>query len=290
MQLTRDRLCVEIAEPGTLYRGTRFDWSAFITQVTLDGRHTFCVPEAVDGTGTGGSGLCAEFGIFHPVGYDGCPVGGEFPKLGVGLLTRPDAGPYRFSRACPLQPFPITVEAAADQATFSVAPLPVRGYAARLVKRVSVREATLCIDCRLENVGTQPLRTREYVHNFLAPNGAVVGPETQVCLSFRPVLPPGAAAPCPPLRLQGTEVTWEREPAKAFYQPLAGFAESAAPAWWELRMGGAVVRETTDVPWAGFTLWGTRRVVSGEVFVGIDLAPGAVKAWRRTYTFGTADA
>lgn len=289
IKLTSDRLGVEIAEPGTLYRGTRFDWSAFITQVTLDGRHSFCAPEAVDGTGTGGAGLCNEFGIFQPVGFDDCPVGGEFPKLGVGLLTREDAAPYRFSRPCPVRPFPVTVAASAASATFTAAPLPVRGYAARLVKRVAVQGAVLTIDYRLENVGTQPLRTHEYVHNFLAPNDAAVGPGATVQLSFAAQVPDGAT-PCPPLRVRGSEVTWEHVPEKAFYQPLSGFAESAGPAWWELRMGGVVVRETADCPWAGFTLWGTPRVVSGEVFVGIDLAPGAVQGWRRTYTFGALDA
>jgi len=34
--LKSDQLTVEIAQPGVFYNGTRFDWSGFITQVTLD--------------------------------------------------------------------------------------------------------------------------------------------------------------------------------------------------------------------------------------------------------------
>ena len=34
--LQNERLTVEIAQPGEHYDGTRFDWSGFITQVTLE--------------------------------------------------------------------------------------------------------------------------------------------------------------------------------------------------------------------------------------------------------------
>src|SRR5688572_25534831 len=87
LHLISDRLRVDIATPGSsTYAGSRFDWTGLITQVTLDGRHTFCGQEATDGTGTGGIGLCNEFGIFEPVGYDDARVGDQFPKLGIGLL------------------------------------------------------------------------------------------------------------------------------------------------------------------------------------------------------------
>jgi hypothetical protein len=84
-----DRLKVEIAEPGGVYQGTRFDWTGFITQVTLDGKHTFCVPESYQpGHGTGGIGLCNEFGNEKPIAYDDAQPGETFPKLGIGLLAQ----------------------------------------------------------------------------------------------------------------------------------------------------------------------------------------------------------
>jgi hypothetical protein len=88
---------VEIAHPGE-YAGSRFDWTAFIRQVTLkQGLHTFCTAESlVSGKGTGGIGLCNEFGNDLPVGYDEAPSGSKYPKIGVGLLTRRDSGRYDF--------------------------------------------------------------------------------------------------------------------------------------------------------------------------------------------------
>ena len=106
------RLKVEIAEPGTVYQRTRFDWSAFITQVTLDGAHTFCVPESYEaGKGTGGVGLCNEFGIETAVGYADAEPGECFPKLGIGLLKKIDDAPYGFIPPFEIvEKFPIDIE------------------------------------------------------------------------------------------------------------------------------------------------------------------------------------
>jgi len=91
LTLKNDRLTVEIARPGSIYTGTRFDWTAFITQVTLDQTHTFCVPESDQpGQGTGGVGLCNEFGIEQAIGYDAAHPGECFPKFGIGLLVKPE--------------------------------------------------------------------------------------------------------------------------------------------------------------------------------------------------------
>ncbi|MFD1908517.1 hypothetical protein ACFSQ7_37740 [Paenibacillus rhizoplanae] len=85
--LSNGVLTVEIAEVGA-YGGTRFDWTGFITGVTLEqGGHTFCVPESlVPGQGTGGIGLCNEFGISRAIGYEDAAAGEWFPKFGIGLL------------------------------------------------------------------------------------------------------------------------------------------------------------------------------------------------------------
>src|SRR5512145_1044760 len=153
--LRSDRLAVSIATPGSFYRGTRFDWTAFITQVMLNGRpafpperspspgHTFCVTESfVPERGSGGVGMCNEFGIETPVGYDDARPGEAFPKIGVGLLTRPETpqdAPYHFFYPYAIaQEFPVHVETETDLVKFTVEPLECRGYAAQLTKTVSV--------------------------------------------------------------------------------------------------------------------------------------------------------
>lgn len=105
-RLSNGVLSVDIADIGEDYKGTRFDWTGFITQVTLEkGNHTFCVPESLkEGEGTGGSGLCNEFGISRAIGYDEAPIGGWFPKPGIGLLQKLDSQSYSFISEYPLTP------------------------------------------------------------------------------------------------------------------------------------------------------------------------------------------
>lgn len=301
MRLETDRLSVDIAEPGTTYRGARFDWSSFITQVHLDGRHTFCIPESQGGAGTGGIGLCNEFGPFSPIGFEETPVGEQFPKLGVGLLTRPDAAEYAFFRDYPIQPYSLRVETSPGVIRFEFAPLTCRGYAARLVKTVSVLGNSLSIDYALDNVGSLPIHTHEYCHNFLALNGHAVGPDYRLQLShpLEPLYHPDIVDN--PEFLTWTQAPtqpWkhdlERGPATSSPEPC--ITEELIPApvpagreyWWQLNHvpSGLQVRETLDCPWSTMVLWYAPHVVSPEAFVAVDVEPGETMEWRRTYAFG----
>jgi len=278
--LSSDRLAVEITEPGAVYRGSRFDWTGTAVQVTLDGRHTFCGAEPPGGTG--GVGLHNEFGLFAAIGYDEAAPGEKFPKMGVGLLTRPDDGPYQFARPHEIEPFPMTASATGDAAQFTTEPRECRGYAARLVKRLAADGDTLRIGYELENTGAKPLETHEYVHNFLCLDGQPVG------LDYRLSVPTmGLDWLTPPLRADGGRITWAQAPAEAFYGRTSEFS-NAAPCW-KLSCGGLAVRECTDRPWDTFALWGTDTVVSPEAFVAVRVPPGGRMTWERTYTFTRGD-
>lgn len=293
--LQSERLAVTMAAPGSGYRGTRFDWTGFITQVTLataPGReHTFCVMESyVPGQGTGGVGLCNEFGIEMAIGYDDARPGELFPKLGIGLLTRPDAAPYDFLRPYPIAAlFPVQVETGATQATFTVAPLDCRGYAARLVKTVAVAENALTIAYTLENVGQQPLVTREYCHNFMGIDGYPIGPDYVLRTPYPITLAPPAERMgrlTDALEIIGGELHCRVTPQHPFYCRLQGFSHTDV-AQWELthKPSGITMREYDDFAPVQVAVWGTVHVISAEVFVGIDLLPGAAQHWTRRYTF-----
>jgi len=281
MQLTSARLTVDVAEPGVLYHGSRFDWTGFITQVTLDGAHTFCVPEPGD-TSTGGAGLCTEFGIFAPIGYDEAGVGETFPKLGVGVLTKPDVAPYSFARPYPLIPYPLAVQREAASATFTMAPLACNGYAARYRKTLTVSENRLTIACTLDNCGEKSLRTHEYCHNFLCIDGHAIGPDYRLHLPY-----PITFTEQPEIiAVEGQELSWRRVAKEGFYGRPTGF-NSRADTGWELRHtpSGVGLCERGDFPLAMLALWGTAEVVSPEMFIDIDLPPGAEMKWSREYTF-----
>lgn len=300
--LRSNRLAVEIAQPGTIYRRTRFDWTGWISQVTLDEQHTFCVPEDYDPQlGTGGSGLCSEFGIEKCIGYADAQPGQAFPKLGVGLLVRPDTSEYQFFAPYEVERlFPIHIESSHSQATFVVEPLNCRGYAVRQQKTIRVEDNCLSVSYQLDNVGQQPVETHEYVHNFVGIDRHPVG--SDYCLRFpyainyEPLAEPPEQRGAGILEAQGCEMHWKGAPQRSFYCRLLGSQRTDQPQW-ELRLksadaggatGGAIgagMREFDDFAPARVALWGAAHVISPEIFIDIHLEPGQSLAWTRRFEF-----
>ena len=316
IMLHSQRLKVEIARPGEVYRGTRFDWAGFISQVTLDDKHTFCVPESYQpGEGTGGVGLCNEFGNDLAIVYDEAQPGEPFPKPGIGLLIRPDASPYNFFRPHEIaQLFPIRVEERPEEAVFITDPLDCRGYAFRLTKNIKVNDNQLEIAYKLVNTGAKPLATNEYCHNFLGINQQLLGPEYRLRLPYKIKLEPPPRdmhklAPASLRRLlprfilqkivegmlkrmqknlaiSGNELFCRDKPQGAFYCRLQGFQPSDKPQWELVYLpSGVSVSERDYFPPMRVVVWGTTHVISAEVYIAIYLEPGETKTWTRSYVF-----
>jgi hypothetical protein len=287
--LRSSRLTVEIAAPGSVYAGTRFDWTGFVTQVTLDGQHTFCMPESLTpGQGSGGIGLCGEFGIDEPIGYQDASPGERFPKLGIGVLKRPDAERYNFFRAYEIvQAFPIQVATTGTQARFVVDPIDCRGYAVRLTKTLSVDGHGLEVSYRLDNVGRNPIKTNEYCHNFMGIDRQPIGPDYRLRFPYRVELQPlPQMPPQPVLSASGNDLALKDTPQQAFYCRPSGFFQTGEPQWELLHLpSGVGLREVDDFAPMRVAVWGTAHVISAEVFVDIALSPGATQTWTRRYTF-----
>lgn len=287
MILESSRLSVEVAEPGTRYRGSRFDWTAHIVAVELDGRHRFCTSESLQpGAGSGGSGLCNEFGLERPLGYDEVAPGEEFPKLGIGLLTRLDGAAIDPMRSYPLAPFAMACERTARGARWTVEPRACRGYAVRLRKELELGDAGFSLTYRLDNLGPRAIRTSEYNHNFIAIDGHAIGPGYHLDTSTPITALPGAQG----VTVGATGFRWSAEvgPGRQFSARCLSAPGLRGGFGWTLRHlpSGVVVSEAIDRPPAFIGLWGMAHVVSPELFVDIDCAAGASMAWRRDYLFG----
>ncbi len=245
------------------------------------------MPESLQpGAGSGGSGLCNEFGIDQPVGYEDARPGELFPKLGIGLLRRPDGKAYSFGRPYEVaRPFPLQLEAGPDQAVIHVEPLDCRGYAARLIKTIRVRENWLEIAYALENPGQKAILTHEYVHNFVGIDRQPIGPD--YCLRFpSPLqLDTKASAGLDALAIQGGEIAF-RGPLASLYLRPRGYTRSDAPQWeMQLQSNRAGLREVDDFRPVRVVVWGTFHVLSPEIFVGLSLSPGASQVWTRRFEF-----
>lgn len=289
--LSNGILTVEIADVGT-YSGTRFDWTGFITGVTLEqGGHTFCVPESLKpGHGTGGIGLCNEFGISRAIGYEEAAPGEWFPKPGIGLLQKHSDAPYAFHEQYPLIPFTIHEERSGHSLTYTVQPLECRGYSMQLVKTLTLNEDRLDIAYRIDNTGDKPLRIEEYIHNFVGINGALVGGDYELTLPGElKVSAPESSFTENLLQVSGNSLTWAEEPDIQFYCRLEGWEQAGGNYFWELvhKPSGAGIRESGDFPAERIALWGDGHVISPEVFIDITILPRHSKGWSRSYHFFT---
>jgi hypothetical protein len=287
IQLHSSRLKVTLSFPGSVYQGSRFDWTGFITQVTLDGSHTFCVPESLQpGAGSGGSGLCNEFGIDQPVGYDDARPGELFPKLGIGLLRRPDDDAYSFGHPYEVvHTFKMQVAASHDQAMVNVDPIDCRGYAARLSKTIQVEGNRLEIAYVLENTGQKAILTHEYVHNFVGIDCQPIWPDYRLRFPYPLQLDEKASVGLDGLAIQGSEITFNR-PLKSLYLRPQGFTRSDTPQWEMVHQSSrAGLREVDDFMPLRVAVWGTFHVLSPEIFVGLSLPSRARRTWTRRFEF-----
>lgn len=295
-QIKNEQLIIDIAEIGS-YRGSRFDRSGFITGVTLmngeQGRHTFCVPESlVSGEGTGGAGLCNEFGIKKAIGYEDAEVGEQFLKLGVGLLTRIDNEEYAFHRSYPISPLQVQVEQEnASKLVFRSVQEECRGFAVELTKSVSISQNRLMVEYELVNTGTREICTDEYCHNFIGIDGHDIGPDYLLKFPFE-LNPWNDDLTTMEDLVVGSEagmakVGWRRKPDKPFYFQQLGFEVSRHDWLWELlhQPSGVGVREISSLKVSDVAVWGQGHVVSPEIFTEVKVAPGQRQVWSRVYEF-----
>ncbi|QGQ94142.1 hypothetical protein EHS13_04085 [Paenibacillus psychroresistens] len=283
--LENSRLRLEIAQPGLFYQGTRFDWTGWVTSVVLDGKHTYMASESLQpNEGTGGLGLCNEFGNLTPVGYSDCAIGEDFPKIGVGLLEKPDDARYNFFRAYGLQPFVVNVEQSDYSIFFEVSPLNSRGYECTLKKTISIKENGLSIQYILHNSGDKTIETDEYNHNFVLVNGNAVGPEYVLRLPFD--VSESTAAIDNGILVDGDELRWSNPVDGKFYCLFNKLPVQSQNTWrLTHEPSGVGMQESLNAPLHHLALWGMPHVVSPEMFISILLSPGETMEWTREYSF-----
>jgi len=287
--LGSDRLQVELAGPGDRYTGSRFDWTTQVHQIIFEGKHQLLTreKESVESPSAQGWGLAGEFGIETPVGFEDCPTGAYFPKIGIGRLQRPDEKAYHFARPYQVEAARFSVRAEGSAALLVTADqAPDRGFGWFLKRHWSVRGAELTLTTTLANTGSKPLATEEYIHNFFGLDGVPVGEGWSLSV---PGLGPreGLSAWVDPeslMVLRDSKIAWTKTPTQDFF---LSDRRTPAPKAWTLAHSpsGLTVTETVDFTVANFNLWGRGHVVSPELYYHVQVAPGASLAWSRRWTF-----
>lgn len=285
--LSNDHLLVELADV-TWPRRPRFDRTGFITQVTLkDNGRTYCAYELDVADPDAGGGLCGEFGIMRPIGYDEAAAGDWFMKPGVGLLQKLDDSPYDFFRDYPIQPYDIQVDLSEAEVRYKVLPKLCRGYAIDVTKTITLEDNGLVIGYEATNCGDKLIDTHEYVHNFLRIDGYPIGPDYSLGFSF-PIKADFSGRDYHPIVIQSEDedIQWTKTPEKPFYFRLQP-EEGKETASWKLthKPSGGSITEECMFPLELVAVWGTTHTVSPEMFITVRLEPGESATWKRKYRF-----
>jgi hypothetical protein len=288
--LKNKHLTIEVDNPGSIYNGTRFDWTGFIRQVTFN-NITFFSAETENNTTAQaiGAGLCNEFGIVRPIGYDNCPVGQQFPKLGVGLLTRENDEPYRFFKPYPCIPAQIKVLQNSTRRVSFISEIQLtRGYAYKLEKTIKLEDNCLIINYSLHNTGTEIIDTNEYCHNFLAINHSDVSSDYKLQLSF-PIEQNNFGETVNPEQAVSIGINtfnWSKTPSQPFFFSNIGKPVDADFNWKLTNTKHMVsISEKVSPTPAEMNLWGIKHVMSPEMFVNICVKPNEMFQWQRKYCF-----
>ncbi len=278
-------LQVEVALPGTFYKGSRFDWNGFVTQVTLDGKHSFCVPESlIPGEGSGGYGLCGEFGIHEPIGYCETETGGYFPKLGVGNVLKSDDSKYDFFRRYNFTPYGTMVKIKDNFIEFSQKAANDNGYTLKYYKKITLEGTSLKMEYFLKNTGRKAIHTTEYCHNFIGIDNEKVGKGYVLKFPYDIVTDKMTEQI---VYKNDNNFSWKDEEWDGqFYCIIKGYGSGKDCSWDLYNMPSkAGVKEYDSFRPVKIALWGMKHVVCPEVFIDIRLDPGEELGWARNYSF-----
>lgn len=261
--------------------GPRFDNTANVSQVWLDG-HSFL----------GGPGLADEFGLMGVgvLGFAEARAGETFLKIGVGQLVRSKDLNYGFWNSYPVaRLLAVKVQASPQRLTVQQDAPVTQGYAYRYRKSylVGVRTGTLEIRYTLRNTGQKAFEFEQYNHNWFTFDGQKANPSWFVAPRFalgnakaaswldRRVETPGLAR----LGIKSGSIT----PGN-YDPPLAlSHAENALVVGDE--RSGQRVGVRGNFPISHFALFANPDALCPEVFVRRRLLPGKTTTWKRSYRF-----
>jgi len=301
IRLENGMLSAEIRLPGSEPESERFDSSCVVEQVVLHGKHRFCQPEQLlpDRVTCYGFGLCAEYDM-NDIGRE-ASRGELFPKPGVGLLTQIEDGkPYDMWSHYEIQRYRKTWQYGADWYSCTEEPQECRGIALEIKRNLQLKENRILLETEIRNKGKRRAVFSEYHHNFVSLDDLRAGEGYCLEIPFDGTIADlpksfrrrSTFEPIPEssVRVEGQRIIWtdDMEDDRTYHKTTREENILSCPEYrWTLkhRDSAASVSETTGFrPWR-IVLWGIEHCICTEVYHKIDLEPGAVDRYIRTWQF-----
>lgn len=273
-----------------LYRATRFDWSGVIGSVTYRGHEYF------------GYWKDTQDPLFHedltgPVegylkpglGYEEAEPGGQYVRIGVGVIEKPDEEAYSFRNSYKLlDPGKWTLDHGADWISFRHELNSDIGYSYIYDKRITLKANGFTIEHKLQNTGENAIETDQFNHNFFMIDGESSG--TAFTISF-PYPISTEDDPQGFVEIQDKELNFikDLEGDDSFFLLLKGYGSELADHQVTVlnKKSGAGVTFKVDKPLYRMAFWACRTTLSPENFIWLDVKPGESDEWTSEYSLFT---
>lgn len=268
-------------------QGTRFDRTGVFTSLNKGGR-CWCGEWFEKKNPLGHDCVCGPSEEFIMPGYEDIPLGGTFVKIGVGRLVKTLSEPYdRFKLFEMADPGVMDIDASADEARFrhTLDGAYIYDKSIRLVS-----DSELVISHRLENTGSDPIKTHVYNHNFFTLGRMEIDEDRQLDLNFKPcghwrdvydsvaLTESGIRFSRRLEKAEGSVFMGDVQSSSQNGCPLEGFKATMR----DLRTGmGVEIMPDSPVEFSVF--WSNHRIACIEPYTPLDIKPGGVYSWSVSY-------
>ncbi len=290
--LIKAKLLLPDKESG-YYRGTRFDWSGVMPELVYNG-HTYFGQWYDNYEPTWHDAIMGPVEEFAPLGYTEADPGGNFVKIGVGVLHKPEEERYdRFNYYTIEDYGRWNIKKRSEQVSFTHNIEHIDySYKYRKTIRLVPGKPLMEIIHLLKNTGQRTIQTNVYNHNFFVMDGTFTGPGLEVNFPFDLKADPQRIGNI--TDVIDNKIAFKRElgaEERVSLGSLSGFGNSADSYDFRIenRKTGAGVRITGDKPLLKLIFWASQKVLSPEPYIDIRIEPGQELTWKVVYEFYSID-
>jgi hypothetical protein len=270
------------------YRATRFDWSGIIYSLECQGHQYFgewktthdpFVHEDI-------TGPAESFGS-PGLGYNESDPGGEFIRIGVGILEKIKEPAYIWNKTYKILDNGVwKIDHGKDWIKFRHELKSKAGWGYIYTKKIVLMKEKpgFSIIHTLKNTGQRTIDTDQFNHNFFVIDHENTGPDFQVKFPFRITTENDLKGI---VKFDRNMLFFTKKLTEgSIWLALKGYGTEAADQQIELvnNKTGAGVRIKVDKPLYRLVFWATTTTLCPENFVKLILIPGEEVTWISDYT------
>jgi hypothetical protein len=269
-----------------LYRATRFDWSGVIGSVQYKGHEYFGYwKETHDPLFHEDLSGPVEGYIESGLGYADAEPGGQFIRIGVGILEKPDEANYNWRATYKiLDHGKWTIDQGADWIMFEHAIKSDFGYGYIYKKTLRLKNNGFLIEHMLHNTGEKAIDTDQFNHNFFMIDAEKSGPAFKIGFPF-------AISTNDDLKgymeIKDKELYFIKElDDDTVFLRLSGYSTDIADHKITVvnQKTKAGVTYTVDKPLQRLVFWACETTLSPENSIWISVPPGESQHWNSDYS------